>query len=369
MHLGLIIATTVIRFSAAWLAFRLYRRHGGYRFAIVTFVLAVTALFPLVEIANPPNTFFREWLPTAASGLAMLLTAMILVRTLAELMQALEQIRAANDRLEQRVADRTAELRAVNESLQNEIAERKRAEEALLASEAELRRSEVDLRKLAARLIAAQEEERKRLARELHDDLSQSLAALALEIANLRRAAVRDPDSAAGRLAGVESTVHRLADDIHDISRLLHPSILDDLGLEAAVRTECERFNDREGIQVDFRASNVPPSLDDQCALTFYRVAQESLRNIAKHSHATEAFVELEGDEDDLRLTVRDGGVGFDVTEARERLGLGLVSMSERVRLLTGSIEIDSAPGRGTSIRIAVPLERNRNEQTARIAC
>lgn len=368
MQFGLILATTAIRIAAAWLAFRLFRRFKEWRFAIVAFVLSVTAVFPYAEFVAPPTDMFREWLPSAASGLAMLLTALVLVRTLTELRQALEEVRAAHDRLEQRVADRTAELREANASLANEISERRRAEEALLESQRELRRSEVDLRKLAARLIATQEEERKRLARELHDDMSQSLAALALEIANLKRAGFSAPDMAAERLSDMETTVHRLADDIHDLSRLLHPSILEDLGLEAAIQTECDRFAEREGIEVEFRAREVPSNIEGDCALTLYRIAQEGLRNIAKHSGAKSAFVELAGEEGSISLTIQDSGTGFDVAEARERVGLGLVSMSERMRLLEGSIEIDSAPGTGTCIRVEAPLERSRDEQTASVA-
>ena len=368
MQFGLIIATTAIRVAAAWLAFRLFRKFREWRFAIVTFVLAVTAVFPYAEFVAPPTDILREWLPSAASGLAMLLTALVLLRTLNELTQALEEVREAHNRLEQRVAERTTELREANESLANEIGERKRAEDALLASERELRRSEVDLRELAVRLIAAQESERKRLARELHDDLSQSLAALALEIANVKRLGKRSPDDALDRLSGVEATVHRLADDIHDLSRLLHPSILEDLGLEAAIQTECDRFSEREGIRVEFSARGLPEDLDDQCALTLYRIAQESLRNIAKHSGADEATVDLTGDEDGLTLTVKDTGSGFSLEEARGRVGLGLVSMGERVRLLEGALEVKTEPGKGTMIRVETPLERSRDEQTASVA-
>ncbi len=367
MEFGLIIATTAIRIAAAGLALRLFRRYREWRFAIVAFVLGVTAIFPYFEFVDPPRDFISEWLPSAASGLAMLLTALVLVRTLTELSQALEEVRAARDRLEQRVAERTVELRESNESLEGEISERTRAEEALLASETELRRSEIDLRRLAARLIAAQEEERKRLAREMHDDHSQTLAALALEIANLRRSAAAAPESVPLRLEVIEATVHKLADDIHDMSRLLHPSILDDLGLEAAIRTECKRFADREGIHVTFRARRIPGGLPDDCALTFYRIAQEALRNIAKHSGASEASIELIGEDDRLRLIVEDSGQGFVVGETRERAGLGLVSMGERVRLLEGSFNVESAPGRGTRVEVSAPLERSCHEQSTSV--
>jgi len=367
LELGLIVATTAFRIAAAWLAYRLYRRYREIRFAAVTFVLGVTAVFPYVEFVQPEQSFWREWFPSAASGLAMLLTALVLVRTLTELSQALEEVTAARDELEERVADRTHDLKRANTRLEGEIQDRKSAEEALRASERELRVSQDDLRVLAARLIAAQEEERKRLARELHDDTSQTLAALALEIANLQRAGQRDPARVPDRLSGIELKVHRLADDIHDMSRLLHPSILDDLGIEAAIRTECERFSEREGIDVRFEARRIPETIPDDCKLTFYRIAQEGLRNIAKHSGAKRALVQLSGDADELRLRVEDSGQGFDVLRAKERVGLGLVSMSERVRLLDGELNVDSKPGQGARIEVRAPLARSRDEQTASV--
>jgi len=367
VELGLIIATTAFRIAAAWLAYRLYRRYRELRFAAVTFVLGVTAVFPYVEFMEPPQTFLREWLPSAASGLAMLLTALVLVRTLTELSQALDEVTESRDRLEERVQDRTRALQDANVALEGQIQERERAEVALLASESELRASQHDLRVLASRLIAAQEEERKRLARELHDDTSQTLAALALEIANLQRTGRSDPASVPDRLSGIELKVHRLADDIHDMSRLLHPSILDDLGIEAAIRTECERFSEREGIEVRFEARSIPSAIPDDCTLTFYRIAQEGLRNIAKHADATQALVQLSGVEGELRLRVEDSGRGFDVNEARERVGLGLVSMSERVRLLDGVLKVESEPGQGARIEVRAPLTRSRDEQTASV--
>lgn len=368
LELGLIVATTAFRIAAALLAYRLYRRYRETRFAAVTFVLGVTAVFPYVEFMEPPETFMREWLPSAASGLAMLLTALVLVRTLTELSLALDEVTKSRDRLEQRVQERTSALQDSNVALEGQIQERKRVEEALLASQSDLRSSQRDLRVLAARLIAAQEEERKRLARELHDDTSQTLAALALEIANLQRSGRLDAETLPERLSGIELKVHRLADDIHDMSRLLHPSILDDLGIEAAIRTECERFSQREGIEVRFEARRIPSEIPDDCKLTFYRIAQEGLRNIAKHAGATQALVQLAGVDGELRLLVEDSGKGFDVDEARERIGLGLVSMSERVRLLDGVLKVESELGQGAQIEVRVPLARSRDEQTASVA-
>lgn len=362
MELALILATAATRIAAAWLAFRLHRRSSEWRFGIVASVLAVTAAFPIIEYADPQHGVLDSWLARLGGGLAVLLTALILVRTLTELLGALETVQAINDGLEQRVADRTAELQTVNASLKAEVAERMKAESAVRKSEAALRSSEAELRLLAGQLITAREEERRRLARELHDDLTQTLAALALELANIRIRSAGTDQRVADGLISAEGRVHELADNIHDMSRLLHPSILDDLGLEAAIRAECERFSAREEIPVhfDFKSSITLP---DDYALTLYRIVQEGLHNVAKHADARDAEVRLHVSDSDLELTIQDSGHGFDPESVRGRPGLGLVSMGERIRLIDGSLHIDSSPGHGAKITVQAPLKETVHEQ------
>ena len=345
----LILATFAIRLAAAWLALRLYRRTREIRFAFITFVLATTANFPLLELANPPGSVASSWLPELGGGLAILLTALILVRTLNDLSGAFDDVRGSNDQLEQRVEERTTELREANSSLQNEVAERKRVEQALRHSDAELRR-------LAGKLIAAQEEERRCLARELHDDLSQSLAALALHIAGLRQKRGPVPPQLELGLEQVETSVHKLADDIHNFSRLLHPSILDDLGLVAAIRAECERFQKREGIRIQFEEKGVPRDVSPACSLTLYRITQESLHNVAKHAEAAAVSVDLHIEGEHIVLKVEDFGKGFEMSEVEGNIGLGLVSMGERVRLLNGDLKVESSVGKGTLVEASAPL-------------
>ena len=362
MEFAFILATAATRIAAAWLAFRLHQQHRGRRFGIVAFVLAVTATFPLFEFVSPNSSLLGSWLPQLGGGLAVLLTALILVRTLTALLEAFGEIQAANDRLEQRVVERTAELRTANQSLEQEVMERKKAEEAVRASEEALRSSENELRRLAGQLITAREEERRRLARELHDDLTQTLAALALELANIRiKAKVSDPRVAVG-LISAEGRVHTLADSIHDMSRLLHPSILDDLGLEAAIRAECERFGEREGIPISFEF-DVAERLPDDYSLTLYRIVQEGLHNISKHAAASDASVSLLSKNGQIALTIADSGQGFSPNDVRGRAGLGLVSMSERIRLIDGSLSIDSRPGQGAKISVRAPLKETVHEQ------
>ncbi len=371
METVFILATALTRLAAAWIALRLHKRIRKTRFAIVAFVLGVSAMFPLGDLVSPERILVAGWLRDAASGLAVLLTALILVRTLTDLFSAYEDVQTSYLVLDERVQERTAELSEANKSLANEVAERAKAEQALRASEAALKGSEKELRKLAVLLIAAQEEERRRLARELHDDTSQTLAALALELASLQRKAA-DADGKVRRgLECVESSVHELAESIHDMSRLLHPSILDDLGLEAAIRAECERVSEREGFPIVFESIDLPQELPPDCALTFYRITQEALHNIVRHANAAHAQVLLQGEDGRVTLEIEDAGIGFDPAKAREASGLGLISMGERVRLLGGVLKVDSKPGEGARIRVEAPLEREEHAdaEAASVAC
>ena len=236
-----------------------------------------------------------------------------------------------------------------------DFSERKRAEEALRASERSLRRSRREHRILAGRLLQAQEVERQRVARELHDDLTQRLAALAIEVGSLEQRVDRSGAIAAA-LNGIREQLVKLSEDVHALSRQLHPAILDDLGLIDALRSECLCFTQREGIAVTYRPGRIPEDLSKDVALCFYRIAQEALRNIAKHARAGRARVVLAGTDGDLILTVADSGVGFDPSRARQRPGLGLASMKERARLIRAELSIRSHPGRGTTIVVKVPL-------------
>jgi signal transduction histidine kinase len=223
-------------------------------------------------------------------------------------------------------------------------------------AEAVIRESERELQSLTGRLILGQEAERRRLARELHDDLSQRLAALAIE-AGQTEAAVGDAnDPILGPLRELRDQTIRIAGDVHDISRRLHPSILDDLGLSKAVEAECARFAKREGVEVDFSAQGLPERVPPEAALALYRIVQEGLNNVAKHACARRVTVRLRGADASLHLTVADDGLGFDRTEVRRKPGLGLSSIRERVRLVRGRHRIDSRAEAGTTIEVAVPL-------------
>jgi signal transduction histidine kinase len=250
--------------------------------------------------------------------------------------------------------DLVERLRHVGEIFSSALA-RKRADEALSAKELSLQQAQEGLRQLAAKLLHAQEEERRRVAREMHDDWTQRLALLGIDTARLEKH-LGTQDVALPLLRAMQEQLMRLSEDVHALSRQLHPSILDDLGLIEALRSECSSFSRREAIAVDYRPGNVPANVPKDTALCVYRVAQEALRNVAKHAAVHEAWVSLGTAGSDLLLRVEDKGSGFDMDIVRSELGLGLSSMTERVRLIQGNLSITSAPGRGTLVEVRVPL-------------
>jgi PAS domain S-box-containing protein len=238
-----------------------------------------------------------------------------------------------------------------------DVTDQKQVEEALQAREQSLRQTRERLRKLAAKLLHAQEEERRRIAREMHDDWTQRLALLGIDIAKLEKH-IGAPEKALPLLRRMQEQLVSLSEDVHALSRQLHPSILDDLGLVQALRSECASFSRREGIVVVYHPEEVPTILPKDAALCIYRVAQEALRNIAKHAAVDEAWVSLIATGPELLLRVQDAGVGFDPAAVRSEPGLGLSSMEERVRLIQAQLSVTSAPGQGTTIEVRVPLAR-----------
>lgn len=214
--------------------------------------------------------------------------------------------------------------------------------------------AERDRDEFAGRLLTAQEEERRAIARELHDDIGQSVAFLNMTLDNLRQH-LGSPD-AVGELEGVSALAVRIARDLERIAQGLHPSSLDYLGLAGSVRRLCGEFRTRQSTTVECRIGNVPQGLDRAIVVTLYRVSQEALRNIAKHAHATNVTVDLSASQTEVRLSIHDNGAGFDVAAARHARGLGLASMHERLKLVGGTLEVDSRPGEGTRIEATVPL-------------
>lgn len=235
-----------------------------------------------------------------------------------------------------------------------DITEQRRAEDGLRANRRELQL-------LAGQLIEAQEAERRRIARELHDDLNQGLALLAVDIDLLGQ---RPPGSTAElrkRIYALSARVKELSSAVHDLSHQLHPSKLEHLGLVAGVRGLCLEVGRHHGVEVEFAHRDVPEEIPEATALCLYRIAQEALRNVVKHGRTDGATVELAGTPGGLRLQVRDPGVGFDPA-APGNGGLGLVSMRERLSLVGGQMVIDTRPAGGTRIDVRVPLAESAEE-------
>ncbi len=233
---------------------------------------------------------------------------------------------------------------------------RLRVQQALEATVAEKEKAAAALMELSSRLINAQEEERSRIARELHDDFSQRLAVLAINLKRAVRGFSSEPEKAAEQVSELCEQTSDIGADLHKMSRNLHSSTLDVLGLVEGVRSLCEEFREQHGLPVEFVAEGVPRALPSAVSLCLFRIAQEALNNVKKHSGASEATVALQGTEKDIVLSIADAGVGFDPTESRFKAGLGLQSMKERLRAVGGTIEVDSGEGSGTHILVQVPL-------------
>lgn len=216
------------------------------------------------------------------------------------------------------------------------------------------RRTEDEVRRLTGRLVTAQEEERRRLARELHDDVSQRLARLAIDVGRIER---ETPDGTqVEALRQVEAGLATVSEDIHVLSYRLHPSLLEDLGLVEALEVECERFSDRAGIAAGLAVCALPVDIPKDAALCLFRVAQEALRNVERHADARRVDLDLEGRDGGIALSIRDDGVGIDPGKERAKTGIGLASMRERVCSFAGAFEVESAAGRGTTVRAFVPV-------------
>jgi PAS domain S-box-containing protein len=223
-----------------------------------------------------------------------------------------------------------------------DVTERKLAEEALSS--------------VSSRLIEAQEQERTRIARDLHDDINQRLALLAIE---MERVKMEVPDAnveVLNRMDELRKHTSEIASDIQSLSHQLHSPRLEYLGLVAAMKGFCQEFGEKQKLEIDFKSHDLPRPVPPDISLSLFRVLQEALHNAAKHSGASRLTAHLWGTPGMIHLTVSDGGAGFDVEAAMKGRGLGLVSMQERVRLVSGSISINSKLMSGTEIRVRVPV-------------
>jgi signal transduction histidine kinase len=274
---------------------------------------------------------------------------------------AWEGLQELNKTLEQR----NREMAASNQKLEREIAERKRVEGALRETKdhyfelfQQASAMEEDLRQLSAKVLTAQEEERKRISRELHDEIGQALTAVNVSIAMLQRQAGDDQDFQR-KVAEAQTLLVQSMETVHRFARELRPTAFDHLGAHAAFQAYVQGFTDRTGIKTELRTKLDLNEVDNQHTIVLFRVAQESLTNVFKHAQATRAAVVFRRQGAKLCMEVQDNGRAFTLkatAKAKWKGRLGLLGMQERVRLINGEFSIDAVPGRGTTVRVHVPI-------------
>ena len=230
----------------------------------------------------------------------------------------------------------------------------------MVANITERKLADTALASVSRRLIEAQEQERCRIARELHDDVGQRLAILAVNLARIQR---NPPNSSelAGRIGEVQKLASEIATDIQSLSHELHSSRLQYLGLVAAITGFCREFGEQQKVEIDVKIRDLPVPLPPDISLCFFRVLQEALNNAAKHSGVQHFEVELWETPDEIHLAVSDAGAGFDPDAVKASPGLGLISMEERLKLLNGTLSIESQLQRGTTILARVPFNSGKD--------
>ena len=226
----------------------------------------------------------------------------------------------------------------------------------------ERKQAEKQRAELSGRLINAQEEERRHLARELHDDFSQRLALLANQLEIVRRIVDECPKAAIEQIQALKQDVTEIGVDLHALSRRLHSSKLELLGVARSIASCCAEFAKQEHIEVDFGHRDIPKSLPPETALCLFRIVQEGLRNVGKHSHASKVEVQLTGRGAEISLSLCDNGIGFEPCKVSASHGIGIQSMNERARMVGGRFELRASPMRGTQITVEVPLENHSAE-------
>ena len=224
----------------------------------------------------------------------------------------------------------------------------------LTRAQAALAASYGQLRGLAGRLVTAQEEERRRIARDVHDDIGQRVASLSIGLSAAKRKVPENEGPLAEELSALQQQARKVASDLRRLTHELHPAALEQLGLLEALRGRCDQVKAESGLQVELEAAGEWPEVEGAVALCLYRVAQEALRNVTRHARAHSARVSLERRDALVVMRVADDGCGFDGAAVRSS-GLGLVSLGERVRLLGGTLEVETAKAAGTIVTVSLP--------------
>jgi signal transduction histidine kinase len=317
----------------------------GYESVALVPIRAGDQLTGLIHVADPQQNMFLLEMVEMLEGAAIQLGTAI------ERVRAQQALRESHRDLERKVAERTAELVRANEQLQREIGERRRTEQDLL-------RHQDRLRSLTSELLLTEERERRRIATELHDRIGQTLAVSRIKLGALRQAA--GPGDLARKVDEIRTFIEQTIQDTSTLTFELSPPALYELGLEAALEGLVEQIREQHGLEIEFRDNGRPKPLDDSCRVVAYMAARELLFNIVKHAGATKAQIAIGRDNDTLRIDIQDDGAGFEPSERSYQGmgsgGFGFFSIRERLRPLSGRLEVESAPGRGTRIRLVLPL-------------
>lgn len=321
--------------------------------ALMTRVLSSCAPGDRTRLINRANRFFAE----AALPLE-------------EAHRTALEANARLSRLNQTLKQRTLQLAASNRGLQKEIARRQAAEANLRQSEQhssqlleQSRRLQEQLRHLSRQILSAQEEERSKISRELHDVVAQVLTGISVQLATLKTETTVSTKGLTRNIARTQKLVEKSVDIVHQFARELRPAVLDDLGLIPALHSFLKGFSKRTGIRVSLTASAGVESLDTSQRTVLYRVAQEALTNVGRHAKASQVEANLQRLPDAVRLQIRDDGKSFEVERvlrAKRNRRLGLLGMRERVEMVGGQFRVESAPGSGTTIHAQIPLGNAR---------
>jgi signal transduction histidine kinase len=263
------------------------------------------------------------------------------------------------------LSQRNQDLSASNQSLQLEVAERKRTETALRESQEyyqvlfnEARQMQEDLRRLSAQILCVQEEERKRISRELHDEIGQALTAIHVHLTLATRQTGMGATSSTGGIGTALRLLEETMETVHRFARELRPHMIEDLGLIPTLRSYVTAFGERISLRTGFRACNSAEKIGDEQKAALYRVLQESLTNVAKHADAKQVMVTLRAIKRGICMEIKDDGKGFKIDSGPNRKRrLGLLGMQERIRLLQGEFAVHSKRGKGTTVRVRVPFQ------------
>jgi len=355
---------------------RTKRRPSAQR-AVVLGKRAVTEGFGTLDLAHIHGQALRALMPANSSAAVRDHTVKRAGIFFLDVLAPIEKTRRATvenlavlkDSIES-LKQRTIELTAANESLKVEVAQRKAAERALRLSEQnhrtllrEARRMQHRLRHLSHQVLSAQEEERKEISRELHDEIVQTLTGINVQLASLKIESGVSKKSFSKHITYTQRLVEKSVDIVHQFARDLRPTLLDDLGLIPALHAYMKGFTKRTGMQVGFSTFSGVEQLSNDKRTVLYRVAQAALINIAQHAHASNVSVIIKDLNQSVLMEIKDDGKSFDVEhvlDSRRNKRLGLIGMRERVEMVGGKFNVESAPGRGTTVSARLPFRHSK---------